>query len=217
MNVYAYFDTCYVSDVARHTLAMWKDSWESNGWHPVVLTENEAANHPLYEVFKTKISSFPTVNVAKFDYQAFMRWLAVASLADDFVVTTEPDVINYTLTPDALRQSKVLEIHSPVPAFIVGAPELFERCCARIIQHTVQAQDEFMGRPHLSDQDFASRYLEPEQLVKFVRESPLCSEAFHSEWETSPCVHYGTPYMLERGIMPKHEHIPALRPATWLR
>lgn len=212
MNVYAYFDSCYVSDVAKHTLSMWQTSWENSGWNPQVLTEQDASRHRLYSDFKEKISSLPTVNAAKFDYQAFMRWLAVATLPDTLVVTTEPDVINYSLTPDKLNHETGLVIHSPVPAFIVGSPQDFTRCCSRITEHTIQPQDVFRGVPHLSDQDFAARYLEPEALVTFCRESPLCREAFHSGWECAPCVHYGTPYMLERNLMPKHEHIPSLRP-----
>lgn len=212
-NVYAYFDSCCVTEVARHTLDLWEKSWKDRGWNPVVLSEKDAESHPFYPRFREAIRSFPSVNGAGFDYHAFMRWMAVANLKDLLVVTTEPDVINYSLQPhEILVLSPGIRVHSPVPSFIVGTPAEFERFCAHVMSHEPSAEDVFEGRPHLSDQDFAARYAEARGLLHFVRDSNWCREVFADGWETAPCVHFGTPYMLSRNLMPKHEHIPNLRP-----
>jgi len=211
MTVYTYFDQCAVSATAAQTLELWKSSWSQNGWHPVVLDETVAARHPLYPKFSEAIKNLPSVNPSGFDYHAFMRWLAVAALPDTTVVTTEPDVINYSLGPiDLGAPEQGIEIHSPVPAFLVGRPEAFGLFCAQVAAHSLTEQDNFQGMPHLSDQDFAARY-GTSSGVTFVHHSPFCAEAFADGWETSPCVHYGTPYMLEHNKMPKHEWIPQLR------
>lgn len=214
MKVYAYFDSCCVSETAKRTLDLWKKSWENNGWDPVILTENDARLHPFYTRFSEVIRTFPSVNGPGFDYHAFMRWLAVANRQrDEFIVTTEPDVINYDLAPEDVEKYHArLDIHSPVPAFITGSAPEFELFCAHVLTHLLTSEDVFEGRPHLSDQDFAARYAEPRGLVNFVSGSRYCREVFADGWETAPCVHFGTPYMLSRNFMPKHEHIPSLRP-----
>jgi len=213
MKVYTYFDSCCVTETAQRTLGLWEESWRQNGWEPVVLTENDAKSHPFYPDFSERIRSFPSINGPGFDYHAFMRWLAVANLQQGLAVTTEPDVINYTLALENLEKCTYgLDIHSPVPAFMVGTVRDFEMFCAHVMAHHVTELDVYEGVPHLSDQDFAARYAEPRGLVFFNRVSPWCSEVFGDGWETAPCVHYGTPYMLERNLMPKHEHIPNLRP-----
>jgi len=213
MNIYTYFDQCCVSDSARHALELWKQSWQKNGWTPMVLTEDDARSHPFHSVFSETVRAFPSVNGSGFDYHAFMRWLAVANLNSRFVVTTEPDVINYSLVPDDVDKFTVgLDLHSPVPAFVVGASLEFERFCAHVMAHRITPEDHFEGRPHLSDQDFAARYAGPRDVIRFIDKSPWCAEAFSDGWQQAPCVHFGTPYMLARSLMPKHEHIPVLRP-----
>jgi len=212
MKVYTYFDSCFVSNIAGETVKLWEKSWAARGWEPIILSEKHAETHPFYFRFRESIKNFPSVNGLNFDYHAFMRWLAIANLKNSFIVTTEPDVINYTLdTNQVIKTGHELEIHSPVPAFLIGSSAEFERFCAHVLTHSINDNDVFEGRPHLSDQDFAARYAEPRNLVKFVRSSPFCSEAFSSGWELAPCVHFGTSYMAHRGFMPKHKYIPKLR------
>ncbi|MEI7532862.1 MAG: hypothetical protein WCK57_00700 [Verrucomicrobiae bacterium] len=204
-----------MSETAEKTLTLWRESWEKNGWEPVVLNENDAGRHPLYGEFSRAVQAFPSVNGPGFDYHAFMRWLASAQIVSETgwgIVTTEPDVINYSMDPESLRSlgipsGKCLFL-SPVPAMVLG--DGFERFCQAVIAHTLQPEDSFDGNPHLSDQDFAFRY--GAGVVEFLGENRYCAEAFQGDrWKTSPCVHYATAYMIENKCLPKHEHIPLLR------
>lgn len=223
MKVYAYFESLDTIPLNNHTVKMWYDSWSKNGWEPIILGEADARTHPLYDKFSNAIRNFPSVNPPKFDYHAFMRWLAVPAAGG--VLSTEPDVINYSLKPKDVEEwiniasDDILQCHSPVPSFLCGTPRAYEKVCEKIISHVVKKEDSVDGRPHLSDQDFSFRYCENSE-VKFYRGSPLCSELFEGEvwyekgdrWKISPCVHFGTPYMMQGGFLPKHEHIPRLRP-----
>jgi hypothetical protein len=151
-----------------------------------------------------------------------MRWLAVPAVGG--MISTEPDVVNYSLKPEDMKewldkaQDNMLQCHSPVPSFLCGTPAAYENVCRKLIQHAVQPEDNVDGRPHLSDQDFSYRYCEDSE-VTFYRGSPVCSELFEGSvwhetgdrWKTAPCVHFGTPYMMGANMMPKHEHIPNLR------
>jgi hypothetical protein len=212
MKVYTYFDSCIFSDIAKETLKLWEKSWAARGWEPIILSEKDAEGHPFYSCFRESIKNFPSVNGHNFDYHAFMRWLAIANLKNSFIVSTEPDVINYALnTNQVTKTGHEVEIHSPVPAFLIGSSAEFERFCAHILTHNINNNDVFEGKPHLSDQDFAARYAEPRNLVKFITNSSLCSEVFSARWELAPCVHFGTTYMAQRGFMPKHKYIPKLR------
>jgi hypothetical protein len=225
MKIYAYYNQLSASYQPNETLEIWKKSWEKMGWEPVVLSEKDAENHPLYEQFSNKLKTFPTVNTPGFDYHAFMRWLAVPAVGG--ILSTEPDVINYSLKPSdvekylGLIENKKLQCHSPVPAFLIGSPVSYENVCKKIINHCVQPEDNVDGRPHLSDQDFSYRYCDGHE-VEFYRTSELCCELFDGDifnssgtgttrWKTAPVVHYGTPYMMTHKMLPKHEYIHTLR------
>jgi hypothetical protein len=223
MKIYTYHTQLESMPLRNETLEIWKSSWIKNGWEPIVLCEDDAKNHPLYLDFFSKIKSFPSVNAQGFDYHAFMRWLAVPSVGG--IISTEPDVINYSLKPsdvekylDIANDGK-LQCHSPVPAFLLGLPKSYENVCEKIIKHIVQSDDNVDGLPHLSDQDFSARYCDGQE-VEFYRDSDICCELFDgdifnklstSKWKNSPVVHFGTPYMATNGFLPKHLHINNLR------
>lgn len=222
MKVYTYFESVDMLPMNNHMIKMWAESWEKNGWEPIVLGEKDAKAHPLYEKYSSAVRNFPSVNPPGFDYHAFMRWLAVPAVGG--CVSTEPDVINYSLKPQDIKKwirktkNNILQCHSPVPAFLCGTPDSYINVCDKIISHVISDNDVHNNRPHLSDQDFSFRYCENAE-VKFYRSSDLCAELFDEgnsydksdTWKNSPCVHYGTPYMMKGGYLPKHEHIPYLR------
>ena len=198
------------------TLELWSASWKANGWNPIVLNETHATKHKLYATFRAKIESFPSVNALGFDYHAFMRHLAVAAYVPNshVIFTTEPDVINYSLGSDAFlwRKPEILECHSPVPAFLIGYKPHFEALVAAICSYSLLPDDQEDGRPHLSDQNFL-HYRAGDKIVRYFRHSPMCAEAFQGQnWIEAPTVHYGTPYMMASGLLPKHKFIPSLRP-----
>jgi hypothetical protein len=224
MKIYTYHTNLESLPQRNETLDIWEKSWKKNGWEPIILCEDDAKNHPLYFQFSSKIKSLPSVNTKGFDYHAFMRWLAVPSVGG--IVSTEPDVINYRLKPSDIDKylevanDNRLQCHSPVPAFLIGSPKSYENVCEKIIKHNIQPEDNVDGRPHLSDQDFSARYCDGKE-VQFYRDSELCSELFDgnlffneslsNKWKSSPVVHFGTPYMMSNGFLPKHLHINKLR------
>lgn len=211
--IYCYHEN--VNGLDRHPgLKLWEESWQKFGWQTKVLSSVDAKKSEIFERFDKAITSFPTVNISGFDYHAFMRWIAVASIGGG--ISTEPDVINYGLRPEDvinwfdIAKDNILQCHSPVPAVLLGTQKAYMNVCEKICNHIVTLEDNFEGRPHLSDQDFSRRYCNG-TLVNFY-ENSFCAEAFNNGWETAKVVHYGTPYMAVRNLLPKHEHIPNLRP-----
>ena len=55
MKVYAYFDDCCQTAAVSPTLELWRRSWHMAGWQPVVLTEDDAREHPLYPEFSDAV------------------------------------------------------------------------------------------------------------------------------------------------------------------
>ena len=204
-NIYAYFGVCAIQGTGS-VLDLWKKSWIKQGWNPVVLGEVDAAKHPLYDQFRAKVRSFPTVNPGGFDYHAWMRWLAMANIGG---FSTEPDVINYGLTD--IIEPDDMTIYSVTPAMAFGTKDQYTELCKDIINHKLRVEDSYQGKPHISDQDFLAYYAEPSGRVKFDRSGVTCCDYTLHGWEIAPVVHYGTPYMAREGKMPKGAWIEKIR------
>lgn len=206
-TIHTYMGNCGAhSDTARKTLVYWKDSWEKNGWETRVLSQEDAMGFEGYKEFVEKIGKFPSVNPLPFDFQGFMRWFCMAHVGG---WSSEPDVINYGMKPNIPIADRVM-MYSPVPALAYGTKGHYQAVVDRLLGHEIQEADQYEGRPHLSDQDFLARYCREDE-VRFEVPNHLCSEYTEAGWETAKCVHYGTPYMIRMGQMPKHEWVPKLR------
>lgn len=81
-TIYTYFEP--VPGIERTEqdalITLWKSAWSKAGWSPIVLSEQDAKNHPLYVRAKSVFSAFPSVNPSGYDYACFMRWLAMSAI-----------------------------------------------------------------------------------------------------------------------------------------
>lgn len=115
MNVY-----CYHHD-AKHAaagyeselLSRWRATWSKRGFNPVMLTEVDARRHPRFDEIDSVVSKLPTVNVPFFERACWLRWLAYDLSTPGLF--TDYDVMNYSLTPDALPSGEgLLPLEEPV-------------------------------------------------------------------------------------------------------
>jgi hypothetical protein len=152
-----------------------------------------------------------------------MRWLAAYIVSVEFnqpICTAEPDVINYSLTPEFVETN-----YSPdkfniadrdgCPTFTYTSPSLLELFVKMVTQHTIQDTDMFAGMPHISDQDFIWRYVSILPCYNSILE--IIGSVFKTpNWEGMKLVHYGTPFFIEHNVnvrsKPKIESIIELRP-----
>lgn len=208
MKVYTYYEKINTSSF-QQLINLWKESWETNGFEPVVMTEKNAQDHYLYDEFSNKIKTFPSVNKQGFDYHCFMRYLAVSSIDDEYILSTEPDVINYSLSVDMARGMKrdSLTQYSAVPACHYGTRKEYEEFCINILNHNITEKDNYKGRPHFSDQDFIARY----KMIHREYPNEYMDEVFRGNFMQTPLVHFCTGYMKKYDLLPKHEFINKIR------
>mmetsp|Transcript_17947 Transcript_17947/g.26564 ORF Transcript_17947/g.26564 Transcript_17947/m.26564 type:complete len:422 (+) Transcript_17947:53-1318(+) len=81
-----------MSDAADKTLLLeWKTAWKTAGWHPIVLTLDDAKQHPDYAAFNEKMTKIPMLGVdggggtVMYNQLCYLRWLAVAAKGGGFM------------------------------------------------------------------------------------------------------------------------------------
>lgn len=106
MRVFTYYQFLHPQrhQAEREMLRIWQESWARFGWTPTCLSIDDAAEHPLYERFQARVSTFPTVNDHDYELACFVRHLAFATVADGESVFVDYDTLNLGWTPDAASQ-----------------------------------------------------------------------------------------------------------------
>jgi hypothetical protein len=209
-RVYTYF---YPGSAdSERMLELWVTSWTKNGWSPTVLTPKMVKEHPLYPGLCERAAKLPTVNVAEYELQCYLRWLAFDIRAPG--VFSDYDTINYSLKPEQVvrlpegsgRIVAYSHCGHPNPGLFV-ADQLGVRRFLKDLMHGDPPTDTIGGRPHVSDMYFFFRNAEkaPGKL--------LCPNVGFDGWEAAPCVHYNNSGVHAlSGNLPRPEWIQKIRP-----
>ena len=126
--VYTYFEDQGLGDAAA--VEVWRDVWAEAGWDPVVLSQNDAARHPLYDETVARVSRFPTTNPEGYETACYLRYLAMAAVGGGFM--TDYDVVNVNVPPpptcDWLPNGGAFTTHQRfVPSLATGTAAEFDR------------------------------------------------------------------------------------------
>jgi hypothetical protein len=119
----------------------WKAAWKAAGWHPMVLTLQDAKKHPQYNDYAPKLNKIPMLGVdglggtVIYNQLCFLRWLAVAAAGggylcdyDVFPVSNAPPQLapphsgNFTVYC-RIKYSK----RAGIPCFMSGATDEWTR------------------------------------------------------------------------------------------
>lgn len=215
---YAPVPGLWSEDSQMALIDIWRRSWKKAGWTPVVLTENDARQHPRFDFFKEHFWALPTEYGHDYCGACFLRWLAVAQFGGGML--TDYDVINYGWEPREVNPAEMqIFCDSPPESIFMGAV----LGCA---QHFLDMSELFAawrpdehdfnrtaGMHHCDDLSMLVRMFQsgvtpkPPWLVK----KPGCALFDYLSWRTSKLVHYGYA-MRGAGYWPKHEWIEKLRP-----
>jgi len=188
-------------------LDLWRKSWEKQGFTCIITGKDfidSRMGDPIVRKFCEKVDGFPSINGAGFDRASFRRWIAAYLLASDFgwLCVSEGDVMNYSLPASGKKYPmNMFNIGDTdgCPAFAFCGINTLVYLVNAIIQHEVGPQDAFNGRPHLSDQDFISRYCSSQDWYRSVPE--LVKSVFSDGWQDGPLVHYGTPFFIRNQVI----------------
>jgi len=150
MRVYTYYEPLKEMQDSTYLIELWKQSWNRNGWDPIVLDERRAKEHPQFEHYLKTVSQFPTVNPKNYEAACFKRWLAMEKLGGGWLV--DYDVMNYGFKP--VKHADKLTLHAGdwCPCVTSGNQGAFSSAIAAF-QSYHGPWETYPGNPHISDQD----------------------------------------------------------------
>ncbi len=181
---------------------LWRESWNANGWEAIVLDESAVRVDEEVARMLLAYRDLPSINRRKLDYYCYVRWLAVAQAGGGFMC--DYDVINYGFGPRPVGKLALYE--RSVPCLVSGTAAEYDRVARFFAAYTVAADDRLQGKPHVSDMMIVTK-----NTWLFEQETG-CAEFGRPDWEMAGAVHFSNLSMKSRSLVPRHEHIPGLRP-----
>jgi hypothetical protein len=181
---------------------LWRESWEANGWEAIVLDESSVRVDQEVSRMLLAYRDLPSINRRKLDYYCYVRWLAVAQAGGGFMC--DYDVVNYGFTPRPAGRLALYE--RSVPCLVSGTAAEYERVARFFAAYAVAPDDRLQGKLHVSDMMILTKNT-------WMFESLTgCAEFGRPGWESAGAVHFSNLSMKSRSLVPRHDHIPSLRP-----
>jgi hypothetical protein len=211
---------------------LWKRSWLSQGWEPVVLSYESLDDSPELRELMKEFKRLPSINKYNLDYWCYLRWVAVAQQGGGFMC--DYDVINYSFSARevgpltvycsvpvgsmndnvpiwrrplrALRPAGGDDSEQCVPCLVSGSQKEFMRAVHWFASEPVGIVTRLLPYAHTSDMLILKNHSD-----EFVQRRD-CVEYDLPGWEGAAVVHYSNNGMKPKGFVPRHEHIVRLRP-----
>ena len=180
-------------------IKLWEKSWSENGWNPIVLSIEDAKNHPRYnEIDLTDYSSNLykySVNGPDYLELCYSRWFAYAC-HDGF--WSDYDVINYGFTPEDAQHlvqydpAFIDNIGSCGFATLKGHELIIEGFIDAVKKDTIvndilSLQEKHKQRKDISDMHINRRTKSP---INFPNNVLCCDNFSNDDWRSSSLVHY---------------------------
>jgi hypothetical protein len=224
MKVYTYYDQIPGLPCQTDLIDLWKKSWSSRGYDPVVLNDTDARKHPRYEQFCSYITELhkeiKQEPIQKYGLSCYLRWLSYATTDDPACITSDYDVLNFNLNTSMFDTKNIHLMAAGTPCLVAGSADLFDRFSQMFIDTMIEHVDVWRGtfkdNVWLNDQEFLARCLytgEKSTRQKFVEKYNL---NVNYDWgkfcenykgiqtkQKHPCVHYAHHAL--------HEYMPILR------
>lgn len=182
-------------------IALWKHSWASHGWEPIVLTPESMRMDDQTKSRLKKYARLPSRNKPRLDMWCYARWVAVAQQGGGFM--SDYDVMNHGFYP---RQFGELICHGgTVPCLVSGSADQYYRVISWFDDLKERSVWRFWEKqPHISDM------LVIVQKQREITTAQDCINYSEPGWEKSLAVHYSNFVMNPKGYTPRHEWIPKI-------
>lgn len=150
MKVICYWDDPSKPTYPKELLDRWSSSFRDHGFDPVILTENDARKHPMYQKVCDVVAKTPTVNAPWYQRTTWLRWLAYRAASPAFF--TDIDVINYAFTEKDVNTDSPMLSHftSPSPAVVYAKPVGIDYFLSHF-ETMGNCAFNYQGKPHLCD------------------------------------------------------------------
>lgn len=126
MNIYAFYEKINneIDIEYQKIIEIWKNSWQSNGWNPIILTLEDSKKHPDFQNFYNVIDKYPSIHHKQYIDMCYLRWLAIANLGGWY---TDVDMINYGFKPIDYADQVVSCSHNICPTTIYMPKEKYQK------------------------------------------------------------------------------------------
>jgi len=136
MKIYTFFEPVEDShdkQTQEGLLKSWKDNWIAHGWEPVVINNDHAKSHHMYDEMVEKMRNFHVLftgnKIKLYGIYCYTRWLAYSALeSEEQIFTCDYDLVNNGLKPGAIKLKEGINLYSDFcPCFVSGKSKDFER------------------------------------------------------------------------------------------
>lgn len=141
-KIYTYYENINFKQQDQ-LVELWKKSWSSNWFEPVILSVDDAKKSPFYEEFLEKIKHLVLQVTDKplspYGLSCYLRWLAYSTQTDtDSFLVSDYDIINVRCAPVQIIESKkqISFMDRLCPCLAYGSAEQFLIFCKDIISIT---------------------------------------------------------------------------------
>lgn len=200
--IYTYYMDIYerMFGIDHHTklLAVWKESWESQGWQTVVLGPDDAKKNPKYKQYLKRFKTFPSLNHKDYELSCFLRWVAMEYVGDGY--HCDYDVMNYGFHGEGETELTFYSKYM-VPCMVYGRKEDWTRMLDLFMKHKPTGQN------HVSDQSILVENVDTFPHRKRYMCPELNQEQNAVKYEL---VHYPNGVMNEMGLQPRHVFIKVI-------
>lgn len=193
--VFTYYEPVAGLPSADGLITLWRESWQKQGWEPIVLDESNAAQHPSYETFLKAVSRLPTINKPRYELACYLRHLAMAQGEGGLLV--DYDVINRFFAPDmadGILNGRPLVILEPtrVPCAVLGTQQGFEDLCDLIYDYELKPTDKAGNDAHISDMEIFRQTKLPcmAHCVEHLCSGEPKRDHLGDSWKRAPLIHF---------------------------
>lgn len=198
------------------TLDLWKKSWSSWGWEPVVTSLDDAILHEKFSSLDAATREYPTAHPGSWTRLNILRWLAMPVVGGGW--TCDLDVMNYGFVPEAAESA----VAGSVTGCVSAGPDFsrnmamhrsakdYEKLIDLLLCARANQAEEYLGKEHLSDMVIL-RSLDPEG-VKFLDIEKWVQTP---GWDVSLLVHFCSGMCPQVGLW-RSEYIQVARKG-WYR
>lgn len=139
---------------------VWKESWSSAGYEPVVLGYDDALKHPYYKEYVSYLKDMhikvTDVPISDYGLACYVRWLAYATVPDtEAFFVCDYDVICNGFSDLPVPGQLHLMDHC-CPCFVSGTSKQFEELCHMFVDISLSNMEEIKSHPMqcYHDQEF---------------------------------------------------------------
>jgi hypothetical protein len=162
MKVYTYYEDINFKHQDR-LLEIWKKSWASHGYEPIVLGRADAEKHPYFSDFEKELCGLHQLiankTLDRYGLSCWLRWLAYATQAEEKFYVCDYDVINHHFCITQ-PESDLCLLDGDCPCIASGTPSQFFELCLKFVSIPNENKEKFADLyrqynfVHYHDQEF---------------------------------------------------------------